>query len=332
VPGRSWRPLGPRSRRHAGLPASEAEALGRVLSNVTFELLPLASVHERISFLPAGARVSVTASPARGLDATLSLAIDLQRRGFQAVPHLAARMVRDRAQLREILSRLTDGGVGRAFVVGGDATKPGEYPDGVSLLRAIADLGTGPAEIGIPCFPDGHPTIADDRLLTALREKLPFASWMTTQLCFDPARIGGWIAARRAEGIATPVLVGVAGVTEPQRLLAISARIGVRDSRRFVAGNLRFVARLVRSGGHYRPDALLGDLAPALADPGMRIAGLHIYTFNQVRATVEWRNAAIAGLGSGPGPGLGADVPGSRSSAERPLEALGPAPRRSVGD
>ena len=151
---------------------------------------------------------------------------------------------------------------------------------------------------------------------------------MTTQLCFDPAKIGGWIAARRAEGIETQVLVGVAGVTEPQRLLAISARIGVRDSRRFVAGNLRFVARLVRSGGHYRPDALLGDLAPAVADPRMRIAGLHIYTFNQVRATVEWRSAAIAGLGAG----HGADVQGPRSSVERPPEALSPAPRRSVGD
>jgi len=328
VPGGSWRSFGPRSRRRApgrsDLSASEADALGRVLSNTTFELLPLASVHERIPFLPPGARVSVTASPAMGLDATVDLAIELQRRGFLAVPHLAARMVRDRARLSDLLARLAEGGVGRAFVVGGDATKPGEYPDGVALLRAIAELGTGPADIGVPCFPDGHPTIADAQLLSALREKLPFASWMTSQLCFDPAKIRGWIAERRAEGIETPVLVGVPGVTEPQRLLAISARIGVRDSRRFVAGNLRFVGRLVRSGGHYRPDGLLADLAPAFADPAMRVAGLHIYTFNQVRATVEWRSAVLASLSGGP--------PGARPSVERLPEISATASQRSLGD
>ena len=89
------------------------------------------------------------------------------------MPHLSARMVRDRAHLRELLAWLEGAGVDRAFVVGGDAKEPGDYPDGLSLLRAMAELGHPLAEIGIPCYPQGHAFIADAPLLEALRAKAP---------------------------------------------------------------------------------------------------------------------------------------------------------------
>jgi methylenetetrahydrofolate reductase (NADPH) len=56
------------------------------------------------------------------------------------------------------------------------------------------------------------------------------------------------------------------------------------------------VARLVRSGGFYRPDALLEGLAPHLADPAAGIVDLHIYTFNAVDTFEEWRRAHLASL------------------------------------
>ena len=54
------------------------------------------------------------------------------------------------------------------------------------------------------------------------------------------------VRGRRAEALAPASIVGVPGVAEPQKLLAISARIGVTDAQRFLVKNLRFVARLVR--------------------------------------------------------------------------------------
>ena len=278
--------------------ASGRAALARVLAQPTFEVLPLKNVRTQVASLPAGARVSVTASPGKGLEATVDLAVELQAAGFAAVPHLAARMVRDRAHLADLLARMAAGGLTRTFVVGGDAAEPGAYPDGLSLLRGIAEIGPVPAAIGVPCYPDGHPFIANDVLLAALREKAPFAAWMTTQLCFDARRITAWLAARRAEGLVIPAMIGIAGVTEPGRLLAISARIGVRDTRRFLAKNLALVSRVVRSGGFYRPDGLLAGLAAAAADPALRVAAIHLYTFNQVDATEVWRREYLAGLGA----------------------------------
>jgi methylenetetrahydrofolate reductase (NADPH) len=87
-------------------------------------------------------------------------------------------------------------------------------------------------------------------------------------------------------------------VAEPHRLLAISARIGVADTHRFLSKNIRFVARLMRSGGFYRPDGLLEGIAPHAADPSARMVDVHLYTFNAVDATEKWRRDYVAKLGS----------------------------------
>ncbi len=271
-------------------------ALVRVLESPTFEVIPLKNIHDQATFLPPGATVSVTASPAKGIEATVELAIELESHGLRSIPHLSAKMIRDRRHLAELLSRLDDAGIDRAFVVGGDADDPGDFPDGLSLLRAMAELPHGVGEIGIPCYPQGHPSIPDDRLLEALAAKTPFARYMTTQMCFDANAISTWLAARRADGIALPAILGIPGVADPQRLMTIGARIGVKDTRRFVLKNARFVTKMLRSGGFYRPDDLMLELAPLIADPAAAIAGIHLYTFNGIEATEGWRGSFLAGL------------------------------------
>jgi methylenetetrahydrofolate reductase (NADPH) len=289
--------LGRQLGRRFALDTRSRAALAGILESPRFELVPLKHALDHAGALPPGAVVPVTASPARGIDATIDLAEQLQGRGFAAVPHLAARMVRDRAHLRELMARLAGAGIDRAFVIGGDATEPGDFPDGLSLLREMADLGHHFSEIGIPCYPGGHAFIPDDRLAGALAAKAPFASYMTTQLCFDPAAVAAWLRARRADGIRLPVHLGVPGAAEIHRLLAISARIGVRDSRRFLAKNTSLVRRLLRPGG-YRPDGLLEGLVPLIADPLADIRAIHLYTFNQVESTEAWRRRYLERLGA----------------------------------
>ncbi len=281
-------------RRRIGLSDEERAALAGVLRTPTFELVPIRNALAQAEWLPPGATVTVTASPAKGVEATIELVEALQARGFRAVPHLSARMVRDRAHLVDLVTWLEGVGADRAFVVGGDAKEPGEFPDGLSLLRAMHEIGHPLSEIGIPCYPEGHGFIADGVLLEALRAKAPYAAYMTTQLCFDPAAIGSWIAERRAEGMTLPVQIGIPGVADPQKLLAISARIGVADTHRFLTKNLRFVARLVRQGGFYRPDALLAGIAPIVADRTAGVVDLHVYTFNNVENTERWRRDYLA--------------------------------------
>jgi methylenetetrahydrofolate reductase (NADPH) len=275
---------------------AERAALGGVLADPIFELLPLKSIADQVPHLPSGARVSVTASPAKGIDATLDWAIRLRADGFRAIPHLSARMIASRAVLAGLLERSREGGLTHAFVVGGDADEPGEYVDGLSLLRAMNELGHPFATIGCPAYPQGHPDIPDAALAQALVDKAPFVDHVTTQMDFDTGAIERWVRARRAEGFERDVVVGVPGVADPQKLLSIAARIGVKDAKRFLAKNLRFVTGLARSGGFYKPTGFVESLAPLLADRDARVTGLHLYTFNAVEATESWRRSMLEKL------------------------------------
>jgi methylenetetrahydrofolate reductase (NADPH) len=188
-------------------------------------------------------------------------------------------------------------GLTHAFVVGGDADEPGEYLDGLSLLRAMTEIGHPFATLGCPGYPQGHPDIPDAALAEALRDKAAYVDHVTTQMDFDTGAIARWVHDRRAEGFAPAVVIGVPGVADPQKLLSIAARIGVKDAKRFLVKNLRFVTGLARSGGFYKPTGFVEALAPLVADPAAGVTGLHLYTFNAVEATETWRQGMIEKLG-----------------------------------
>ena len=279
--------------RKRGLDEASTAALRTALEDPIFELLPLKNLPDQIPHLPPGARVSVTASPAKGIDATMDWAIRLHDDGFRAIPHLSARMIPDRATLAGLLDRARDVGLIHAFVVGGDADEPGEYLDGLSLLQAMTELGHPFEVIGCPGYPNGHADIPDAALEGALRDKAPFVAHVTSQMDFDTKLIAGWVRRLRDDGFGPDIVIGVPGVADPQKLLNVAARIGVKDAKRFLVKNLRFVTGMARSGGFYKPTAFVQDLAPLLADPGARVTGFHLYTFNAVEATEAWRRSML---------------------------------------
>jgi methylenetetrahydrofolate reductase (NADPH) len=284
-----------RRRNREGLPQDQADALRRLVSVAKFELIPLKNARDQAALLPAGTTVTVTASPSHGIESTIDLAEWLQTQGHAAVPHLSAHMIRDRGHLDELLARCRDAGFLEAFVVGGDAKDPGEFREGLTLLRAMDEAGHPFAEVGVPGYPEGHVDIPRERLLEVLRAKQPYATYMTTQMCFNPGSIVAWIRGMREAGVGLPVHLGTPGVAEIGKLMTISARIGIADSARYLKKNRRMVGHLL-SPGSFGPDALLEGLAPSICEPDMDIESLHLFTFNQVGATVEWRDRFLGAL------------------------------------
>src|SRR5215212_7188320 len=97
-------------------PALRAPSVADLLRNSRFELLPLDGIEEQVvEHLATDVKVTVTASPRKGLEATLDLSERLSRAGYPVVPHLSARLVRERAHLEEVLARLTAAGVREIF-------------------------------------------------------------------------------------------------------------------------------------------------------------------------------------------------------------------------
>lgn len=284
-----------RKRRSGGLTQDQRAALRMLVADPKFELIPLSNVTEAVQALPHGCTTTVTASPSHGIEATVELGEQLAERGHVVVPHLSAHMIRDRGHLTELLQRCAAAGFTRAFVVGGDAKDPGDYHDGLALLRAMDELGHPFTQIGVPSYPEGHVDIGADRLLEVLTEKQRYAAYMATQMSFNPGAIVGWLGQMRAQGISLPVHLGTPGVAELTKLMTISTRIGVADSARYLKKNRRLLGSLL-TPGKFGPDALLEGMAPAFTDPGADVEALHLFTFNQVQATVDWQARMLASL------------------------------------
>ena len=262
-----------------------------------YEVLPTEDVEQLVlANVPHEVTVTITASPRRGIEPTISLAERLARQGYQVVPHISARLIKDEAHLQEVLQRVAALDRKEAFVVAGDAKEPaGEFPDSVSLLTAITAHPHGLREIGITGYPERHSFIEDDLTIQAMWDKRRIASYIVSNLCFDPRIVKKWVARVRRRGVQLPIHIGLAGVAEPAKLLRVSTRIGLADSARFLRGHSNWFMRMVQPGG-YDPERFATGLLPDLAAPARNIAGLHFFTFNEIEATERWRRETLARL------------------------------------
>jgi methylenetetrahydrofolate reductase (NADPH) len=257
-----------------------------------FEIIPMRGVEQQLAHLPPDAVVTVTSSPTKGTDATLALAELLRSQDHtDVVPHIAARVISDRVELKDLLQQLSDTGIDEVFVVAGDAQEPaGPFEGTVDLLRAMADIGHS-LRVGITGYPESHAFIPDDTTIAMMHAKEPYADHIVSQICYDPAVTARWIAAVRARGTRLPIYVGLPGAVDFARLLRISKRVGIGDSMRFLRKQWATVARMV---GGYQPDALVEGLLPTVTDPDMGVAGWHLFTFNEIRRTEAWRQDLLA--------------------------------------
>jgi len=272
-----------------------------LLEHPRYEVFPAGSVADAVAqWVPAGMTVTVTASPAKGLDATLDLTERLVGLGYQVVPHLSARLVRDDAHLADITARLLACGVDDVFIPAGDADPPaGRFESALSLLERLAEMGNPFPRTGITGYPESHPRIDDDITIQAMWDKRRLAAYIVSNLCFDPGTVRRWIRRVRARGITLPIYVGLAGPLERTRLLRMAAKAGASESARFLAGHVEWFLRFGTPGG-YRPERLVGRLAPAITAPAAGVAGLHLFTFNQVQQTEQWRRELLARVGDTP--------------------------------
>jgi methylenetetrahydrofolate reductase (NADPH) len=272
-------------------------AVAPLLRAPRYEVLPAPGAQDAVlEWVPRELTVTVTASPAKGLEPTLALTERLRGHGYAAVPHLPARLVRDGPHLAEIVARLTAAGVSDVFVPAGDADPPaGAFHGALDVLDQLTAMGRPFARVGITGYPESHPKIADDVTVQAMWDKRHHATYIVSNVCFDAAVLQRWIGRIRARGVTLPLVVGLAGPLERGRLVRMAAVSGVTESARFLAGHADWLIRLGLPGG-YRPERLLERAGGTLADPASGVEGLHVFTFNQLRQTEQWRAGLVERL------------------------------------
>jgi len=273
-----------------------ATAHRQLLDNFHWEIIPMKNLEGQREYLPAGESVSVTCSPVKGIDETVRLTEEFAQQGYQVTPHFAGRMVTSLDDLKGWLSRIEQAGVTSLFCIAGDGEEPaGPFADSLQLIEAVLEHGTFLEKVGFGSYPDGHAFISDESLSAALHQKQQMITdagktgWTSTQMCFDAAKIASWLDAERLAGFQLPVYLGVAGAVDRKKLMTMGMRLGIGASLGFLKKNKSTMGRLLGSG--YDANELLGALAPTAGERG--IVAVHGFTFNQIEATVAWRQATI---------------------------------------
>jgi methylenetetrahydrofolate reductase (NADPH) len=240
--------------------------------------------------------VYVSALPSRPPQEQIAIARRLAARGFEPVPHLAARNFAGTIALDDYLARLVEeAGVRRLLVIGGDRDAPaGSFHHAIEVIESGLPQSRGIREIGIAGYPEGHPRVAATEIDRALAAKIEAAAatglgvHIVSQFAFSPEPILAFVARLRERGIEQPVRVGVAGPASVATLMRYAAICGVAASARALARNAGLAKHLF---GASAPDTIiralaaaqLGDIAP------------HFFTFGGLGSTARWASAATAG-------------------------------------
>jgi methylenetetrahydrofolate reductase (NADPH) len=251
--------------------------------------------------LPAGTRVYITWLAGSEFAPSVAAAAKLRAAGLEPVPHLAARAIRDKFTLVDMLARLRgEADVQQALVIGGAVIEPkGPFDASIQVLNSGLFERHGIRRLGVAAHPEGNPDIAPAALDEALAQKNEYAVRtgteleLTTQFCFDPAPVAQWERQARAAGNRLPVVVGLAGLAGVTTLIKHARNCGVGNS---IGVLLKQASKVLRLATAVDPSDLLLGLARARqADAGSAIARLHFFPFGAFEATTRYAQALEEG-------------------------------------
>lgn len=267
-----------------------AERLRPIVAHAKIEIIPSDKILERIDQIPKSSELSVTASPTKEIEETLELSSKLIEKGYKVIPHIASRRIRSHDQLANISAFLEHYDIQEIFAIGGDGEPFGDYSNSYCLLEDLLGMNRSVREIGVGGYPEGHPSIDEVTLFSYLRAKIDLAGrfgvniHINSQACYDPEDISAWLLKLKENDVHIPVYLGISAPMNLLKLAQTSAEIGVGDSVAFlkmVGVDGAFKSAL------YSPDPLLNSLTGKAGIE--QVKGLHLFTFNHIKASVEWQ-------------------------------------------
>jgi methylenetetrahydrofolate reductase (NADH) len=247
---------------------------------------------------PPGTTVFVNHPASADYPDIVAACVRLRRAGFEPVPHVAARRLVSIEAATDFLRRVTDEAeISEALLIGGDPAWPaGPFRDSFTLLASGLIESHGLDRLAFAGYPEGHPTITERALDTALTAKLALArqrglgASLISQFAFDAEPVERWLGALRSRGIDCPVRIGVAGPASAVTLAKFAVRCGIGSSLRALARGHTSFARVLTEAS---PDALIDALVADEAEHG-HLDGLHIFTFGGIRRTAAWRRSHLS--------------------------------------
>ena len=270
--------------------------LSDLLQQYSVEVLPKdqKGLDTACEMLRPKSEVFVASLPDENPQSLIAACAKLARAGLTPVPHLAARNIRSREEFADTVERLTgEAGVDHALILGGDRDHSvGPFKASIELIETGFLEKNGVRHIAIACHPEGHPRVPDAVMWPALKVKLDAAAKaglevrLVSQFAFDAKPIVSMARRLRADGIAAPLRVGVAGPAARTTLIKYALMCGVGPSLRALKER-QDLAKSVAAGE--TPEALLREVADArAAEPALGIDSIHFFTFASLQKSISF--------------------------------------------
>ena len=251
--------------------------------------------------LSPGTTVNVTFLPGSDPMETVAVAKRLHNEGMNAVPHLAARSLKDSDQIDSLLAAYrAEAGVDEVLVIGGGVDQPiGAFDNSLQILETGLLQKHGIRRVGVAGHPEGSPDISQIEIAEALGAKNALAKreglnmYIETQFCFEAPIVLEWEKTVRAAGNELPIRIGIPGPATIKTLFRFAQISGIGPSMRFISKQARNVSKLMTVQS---PHLLLSDLAQGMADDSdCLIEHFHFYPFGGFAKTAIYANAITSG-------------------------------------
>lgn len=279
---------------------SEQISFGALLDGYSIEVMPrtAAKIDNFREFLPAGMRVYIAHIDGTPIDDMVATAKRLTDDGYAVMPHMPARLIRDKAMFEEWVSRYSnEAGVSQALLLAGGLSSPrGELDSSLQLLEAGLLDRYGFKRLHVAGHPEGNKDIDKDGTTRLVDRALKFKQAysensdaemaIVTQFAFDAGSIIRWAERIAEAGVTLPIHLGVAGPTKLQTLIKFAISCGVGPSLSVLQRRAMDLSKLLVP---YEPDEFLTEIADYKAThPQSLIEQIHVFPLGGVRASADW--------------------------------------------
>ena len=285
---------------------SKAEAPDPLISDMiadwSIEVMPrtAAKIEDFRAILPSGTRVYIAHIEGTPIEDMVATARRLHDEGFPVMPHLPARGIAGKAELKTWLKRYQgEAGVKQALLLGGGiATPAGEFASSMDMIETGLFDEMGFERLHIAGHPEGNKDIDGDgssKLVDqALMWKQDFSVRtdadvaIATQFAFDAKSVTEWAERIQAMGVTIPIHVGVAGPTKLQTLIKFAIACGVGPSLKVLQKRAMDLSKLLVP---YEPTEVIAGLADYKAkNPDSLIEQIHVFPLGGINPSAEWMN------------------------------------------
>ena len=270
------------------------------ISGYSIEVIPrsAAKIESFAEILPKDTRVYIAHIQNEEIEAMVTTAKKLNEEGFNVMPHIPARIIKNHSMLHDWISMYqNEAGVNEALLLAGGSNTPiGNFDSSIQLIESGLFDKAGFKRLHIAGHPEGCKDIDPDggykNVSEALSWKQEFSKRtdasmaINTQFCFDAEVVKEWAENIRKSGIDIPIHIGIAGPAKLQTLLKFSLECGVGASMKVLTKRAKDITKLLLP---YEPTQIINALAIFKNNyPDFNIEQVHFFPLGGIKRTVDW--------------------------------------------